>query len=145
MTYSNSNDFSNTQYVFDMVCFASLRINYFLFSKDKSKCIWRDYTALCCHKTISQSFSYYHQRKLEWIVKFNCSQSSIGKRPSTSYLNYTICLQITTLYVSWISYYTIHRYVRILSIIFPTLWYSREVKIQKILNYKDLHVLLSIA
>ena len=138
MTYSNSNDFSNTQYVFDMVCFASLRINYFLFSKDKNKCIWRDYTALCCHKTISQSFSYYHQRKLEWIVKFNCSQHSIGKRPSTSYLNYTICLYRTTLYV-------IHRYVIISSIIFPTLWYSREVKIKKILSYKDLQVLLSIA
>ena len=105
------------------------------FTKDKNKCILRDYTALCCHKPISQSFSYYHQRKLEWIVKFNCSQSSIGKRPSTSYLNYTICLYRTTL----------HRYVIISSIIFPTLWYSREVKIQKFLNYKDLHVLLSIA
>ena len=105
------------------------------FTKDKNKCILRDYTALCCHKPISQSFSYYHQRKLEWIAKFNCSQSSIGKRPSTSYLNYTICLYRTTL----------HRYVIISSIIFPTLWYSREVKIQIFLSYTDLHVLLSIA
>ena len=77
------------------------------FTKDKNKCMLRDYTALCCHKTISQSFSYYHQRKLEWIVKFNCSQSSIGKRPNTSYLNYTICHHRTTLYVSWLSYHII--------------------------------------
>ena len=77
------------------------------FTKDKNKCSLRDYTALCCHKIISQSFSYSDQRKLEWIVKFNVSQSTIGKRPNTLYLNYTIFLQFTTLYViySWIFYF----------------------------------------